>query len=196
MWRMRNTWVPSLARFFFFFHSLLMCVRCESTAHIQWVWQCRGTLEVVVGSALFLHPFRSTFLFFTNPNPIPNPVVPQAKLEEPLIVRPTSETVIWTMYRKWINSYRCSSRKKKTSDETVFMRKAACRRRSLCAAQQHLRCFLCFRFLDKVHDTADLYLFEVCVLILPAACGRSLQVAQQQCCFCVSFFFFLTRYKT
>ncbi len=28
------------------------------------------------------------------------------KLEEPLIVRPTSETVIWSMYGKWINSYR------------------------------------------------------------------------------------------
>ncbi len=28
------------------------------------------------------------------------------KLEEPLYVRPTSETVIWSMYRKWIRSYR------------------------------------------------------------------------------------------
>ena len=31
---------------------------------------------------------------------------PDAKLEEPLIVRPTSETVIWNMFGKWINSYR------------------------------------------------------------------------------------------
>jgi prolyl-tRNA synthetase len=31
---------------------------------------------------------------------------PAAKLEEPLIVRPTSETIIWHMYGKWINSYR------------------------------------------------------------------------------------------
>lgn len=31
----------------------------------------------------------------------------QAKLEEPLIIRPTSETIIWTMYKKWIDSYRC-----------------------------------------------------------------------------------------
>lgn len=30
----------------------------------------------------------------------------QAKLEEPLIVRPTSETIIWTMFRKWIDSHR------------------------------------------------------------------------------------------
>lgn len=29
-----------------------------------------------------------------------------AKLEEPLAIRPTSETVIGTMYSKWINSYR------------------------------------------------------------------------------------------
>ncbi|MFQ5752920.1 MAG: proline--tRNA ligase [bacterium] len=28
------------------------------------------------------------------------------KLEEPLIVRPTSETIIWAMYKKWIHSYR------------------------------------------------------------------------------------------
>jgi prolyl-tRNA synthetase len=31
---------------------------------------------------------------------------PEAKLEEPLIVRPTSETIIWHMYGKWIESYR------------------------------------------------------------------------------------------
>ena len=30
----------------------------------------------------------------------------QAKLEEELIVRPTSETIIWDTYRKWIQSYR------------------------------------------------------------------------------------------
>ena len=28
------------------------------------------------------------------------------KLEEPLMVRPTSETIIWAMYKKWIQSYR------------------------------------------------------------------------------------------
>lgn len=33
-------------------------------------------------------------------------VDPEAKLEEELIVRPTSETVIWHMYGKWIQSYR------------------------------------------------------------------------------------------
>lgn len=33
-------------------------------------------------------------------------VDPDAKLEEELIVRPTSETVIWDTYRKWIQSYR------------------------------------------------------------------------------------------
>ena len=33
-------------------------------------------------------------------------VDPEAKLEEELIVRPTSETVIWDTYRKWIQSYR------------------------------------------------------------------------------------------
>lgn len=31
---------------------------------------------------------------------------PDAELEEPLIVRPTSETIIWNMFGKWINSYR------------------------------------------------------------------------------------------
>ncbi|MCS6864039.1 MAG: proline--tRNA ligase [Gemmataceae bacterium] len=33
-------------------------------------------------------------------------VDPDAKLEEPLIVRPTSETIIWNTYKKWIQSYR------------------------------------------------------------------------------------------
>ena len=33
-------------------------------------------------------------------------VDPAAKLEEELIVRPTSETVIWESYRRWIKSYR------------------------------------------------------------------------------------------
>ena len=31
---------------------------------------------------------------------------PDSKLEEEYIIRPTSETVIWDMYRKWIQSYR------------------------------------------------------------------------------------------
>ena len=31
---------------------------------------------------------------------------PDSKLEEEVIVRPTSETVIWSMYKKWIQSYR------------------------------------------------------------------------------------------
>ncbi|CAN0305898.1 unnamed protein product [Discosporangium mesarthrocarpum] len=38
-----------------------------------------------------------------SPGLIPDP---EAKLEEPLVVRPTSETMIWTMLRKWIGSYR------------------------------------------------------------------------------------------
>ncbi len=33
-------------------------------------------------------------------------VDPDAKLDEELIVRPTSETIIWDTYRKWIESYR------------------------------------------------------------------------------------------
>ncbi len=33
-------------------------------------------------------------------------VDPEAKLEEELIVRPTSETIIWSTYRNWIQSYR------------------------------------------------------------------------------------------
>ena len=31
---------------------------------------------------------------------------PDAELEDPLIIRPTSETMIWHMFRKWINSHR------------------------------------------------------------------------------------------
>jgi len=33
-------------------------------------------------------------------------VDPESRLEEEVIVRPTSETIIWSMYKKWIQSYR------------------------------------------------------------------------------------------
>src|SRR6476620_4043106 len=33
-------------------------------------------------------------------------VDPEAKLEEELIIRPTSETIIWNTYKSWIQSYR------------------------------------------------------------------------------------------
>jgi prolyl-tRNA synthetase len=33
-------------------------------------------------------------------------VDPTAKLEEELIIRPTSETIIWHSYKNWIHSYR------------------------------------------------------------------------------------------
>lgn len=43
----------------------------------------------------------------TNPeNPSKLIVDPEAKLEEELIVRPTSEAIIWNTYKKWIQSYR------------------------------------------------------------------------------------------
>src|ERR1035437_4369224 len=38
-----------------------------------------------------------------GPGLIPDP---EAKLEEELIVRPTSETIIWNTYKGWIQSYR------------------------------------------------------------------------------------------
>ncbi len=41
-----------------------------------------------------------------NPNGSGVVVDPSAKLEEELIVRPTSETIIWNTYRDWIKSYR------------------------------------------------------------------------------------------
>jgi prolyl-tRNA synthetase len=33
-------------------------------------------------------------------------VDPNAKLEEELIVRPTSEAIIWSTYKTWVQSYR------------------------------------------------------------------------------------------
>ena len=42
----------------------------------------------------------------TNPDGPGVVVDPDAKLEEELIVRPTSETIIWNTYRNWIKSYR------------------------------------------------------------------------------------------
>lgn len=42
----------------------------------------------------------------TNPDGPGVVVDPDAKLEEELIVRPTSETIIWNTYKNWITSYR------------------------------------------------------------------------------------------
>ncbi|HRR62224.1 MAG TPA: proline--tRNA ligase [Paludibacteraceae bacterium] len=42
----------------------------------------------------------------TDPNGNGLIVDPDAKLEEELIVRPTSETIIWNTYKNWIHSYR------------------------------------------------------------------------------------------
>ena len=42
----------------------------------------------------------------TDPNGNGVIVDPEARLEEELIIRPTSETIIWNTYRNWINSYR------------------------------------------------------------------------------------------
>ena len=41
-----------------------------------------------------------------NPNGEGVVVDPSARLEEELVVRPTSETIIWNTYRDWIQSYR------------------------------------------------------------------------------------------
>ncbi len=42
----------------------------------------------------------------TNPDGTGVVVDPEAKLEEELIIRPTSETIIWNTYRGWIHSWR------------------------------------------------------------------------------------------
>ncbi len=42
----------------------------------------------------------------SNPNGKGVVVDPDAKLEEELIIRPTSETIIWNTYKNWIQSYR------------------------------------------------------------------------------------------
>lgn len=42
----------------------------------------------------------------SNPSGSGVVVDPESKLEEELIVRPTSETIIWDTYRNWIKSYR------------------------------------------------------------------------------------------
>ena len=47
-------------------------------------------------------------------------VDPNAKLEEELIVRPTSETIIWSTYKNWIQSYR---------DLPLQIGRASCRER-------------------------------------------------------------------
>ena len=66
-------------------------------------------------------------------------VDPAAKLEEELIIRPTSETIIWSTYKNWINSYRdlpilCSSCGRK---DIRLMRPARKQKR------KHRKCCMC-----------------------------------------------------
>ena len=51
-------------------------------------------------------------------------VDPDAKLEEELIVRPTSETIIWNTYKGWIQSYR-TCRSSATSGRTSYAGRCA-----------------------------------------------------------------------
>lgn len=46
------------------------------------------------------------YRLINDPDGVGVVVDPEAKLEEELIIRPTSETVIWNTYKKWIQSYR------------------------------------------------------------------------------------------
>src|SRR5579872_4082894 len=46
------------------------------------------------------------YRLMTDPNGGGVVVDPEAKLEEELIIRPTSETIIWNTYKTWIQSYR------------------------------------------------------------------------------------------
>lgn len=46
------------------------------------------------------------YRLMNDPNGAGVVVDPEAKLEEELIIRPTSETVIWNTYKGWIQSYR------------------------------------------------------------------------------------------
>ncbi len=53
--------------------------------------------------AIVTHSRLKTVLVDGKTTVVPDP---ESRLEEELIIRPTSETVIWDMYRKWIQSYR------------------------------------------------------------------------------------------
>ena len=46
------------------------------------------------------------YRLMNDPNGSGVVVDPEARLEEELIVRPTSETIIWSTYKNWINSWR------------------------------------------------------------------------------------------
>ena len=58
-------------------------------------------------------------------------VDPAAKLEEELIIRPTSETIIWNTYRNWIHSYR--------DLPLLFVQLSSCGKRDILPTQQGKR---------------------------------------------------------
>ena len=104
-------------------------------------------------------------------------VDPAAKLEEELIIRPTSETIIWNTYRNWIQSYRdlpilpyrripvagrtyCSRDTRRSRNRSKEDAGSLCRLcRKLYGDAGHQRCQICKRTFRRcighLHDRSD-----------------------------------------
>jgi len=83
--------------------------RFKETGHVNAYFPLFIPMSYLEKEAQHVEGFAKECAVVTHHRLEPGPhggLVPAGKLEEPLIVRPTSETIIGEMYSKWVQSYR------------------------------------------------------------------------------------------
>ena len=81
----------------------------KDTGHVNAYFPLFIPLSYLEKEAEHVEGFAKEFAIVTHHRLEAGPdggLVPTGKLEEPLVVRPTSETIIGAMYAKWVQSYR------------------------------------------------------------------------------------------
>lgn len=83
--------------------------RFKETGHVNAYFPLLIPLSYLEKEAAHVEGFAKECAVVTHHRLVENQeggLTPQAPLEEPLVIRPTSETIIGAMYAKWIKSYR------------------------------------------------------------------------------------------
>jgi prolyl-tRNA synthetase len=83
--------------------------RFKATGHVNAYFPLLIPLSYLESEAKHVEGFAKECAVVTHSRLVPNEqggLQPDGKLEEPYIIRPTSETIVGAMYAKWIKSYR------------------------------------------------------------------------------------------
>src|SRR6187455_614619 len=84
----------------------------KDTGHVNAYFPLFIPKSYLAKEASHVEGFAKECALVTHSRLIPNPSGkglmpdPASKLEEELVIRPTSETIIWKTYKNWIQSYR------------------------------------------------------------------------------------------